>query len=142
MLARFLRKELAVGREIANGEIVLGNGPVGGVDGAIPDLVAARQLRGGEQMTIVHAAYAPEPLTRALGAQLGTIQRERPLDPGKRGDPGNLLVGGLGRLGRKLELHAQFLGRKTAVEVELPGDALEVAFGLERIAQGALGAAV
>jgi hypothetical protein len=127
--ARLLGEHAAVRREEAHVEVVRADGAVGGVDRAIPELGAARDLRGGEQLLVIHAAQRPVPLPDPLGALVEPQQREPALQPGVGRHPGDLLGGEGVAARRDREGLAELLARELAVKVMLAGKTREQHIG-------------
>ena len=49
---------------------------VGGIDGAIGQIILLRQSGGGEQLFVVHATDGPDPFTVGFGAHAETVECE------------------------------------------------------------------
>jgi len=62
-------EHVAVGRGIAQREVVQPDGALRGVDRAVVHLVAARDFRRREELPVVESAYAPQPFPVRLRAQ-------------------------------------------------------------------------
>ncbi len=98
-----------------------------GVDAAVPQIVLAGQLGGGEQFALVHAARRVQadgvvPLAHALAAQSQADGGERALQAGVAlGGPQLLRLQGFG-LGRHRHQAAQFLQRQLLVKAARRGD--------------------
>ena len=120
-LLRVILHQLAVGRRVAQAEIVQDHRALGGIDRAFVPVVAHRQHGRGEQLLVVVVLDRPLPFERAFVAQAGPVQRQRTPDAAVGGDGVHFVAGRMISLRRRTNRCAEILGGKLAVEVEFIG---------------------
>ena len=131
---RFRAYLVGVRAEIAQIEIVHQRCLVGGVDGAIRQIVLKRECGGGEQLFIVHAANGPDPFAIGFSTHAEAIQRQRALQAGRRGGGADVGLQRLESDWRNDGRAPQFLRRKLTVKTEFCRDRLKQRPGFFRLA--------
>ncbi len=114
-----LLRQLAVGRDEAQFEIVQVAGALGRINGAVEPAQPARNLRRSEQIHVVELLDAPVPFLRRLAAQAQLVQRHCTRDAGMARDGVNVSAADLDVDGGCLQHRAQLFLRELAVIVVL-----------------------
>ena len=108
---------------------------VGGIDGAIRQIILMRQSGGGEKLSVVHATDGPDPLAVRLGAHAEPVKCECALESGRLGNRRYVGLGGFETHRRNHRRLAQLFGRQLAIKTELGGDGFKQRTGFVRLAQ-------